>query len=217
MTERKASSDHYMDHETWALRNEYLRNKYLPSRPSNQAKDNGEHRDGRDHQAEEEHIPGVKYLDDDNDLSYPAYEKQPWELPPFPHPCFVPRPEQIYIYNMADMRREAAAGAEDFELVVQDIDSQGWAAGFDDMAKLLKWGDRFRFDTPEHFDGWWWFSGVRDLVKDAADVLARTPPPQDGFYGSDVAGTPWEVTPEHFAASVAGSGTKTGNKKKVDA
>lgn len=152
-----------MDEHTWSLRNEYLRNKYLPKKRSNRAANKDEHHHGRDLQAEKKHIPGVKYLDDDNDRSHPAYEKQPWELPPFPHPCFVPRPDQICIYNMADLRREAAAeaaaGVKDvFGLVVQDIDSQGWAAGFDDMAKLLKWGDRFRFDTPEQFDGWCEFS-----------------------------------------------------------
>lgn len=49
-----------------------------------------------------------------------------------------------------------------------------------------------------------WESDIRAMVKDASDILARAPTPPDGFYDSDVAGTPWVATPEHLAASVAG-------------
>lgn len=143
----------------------------------------------RDFQVEGEHFPGVKYLDDDNDRSYPAYEKRA-----------CPRPRQIHISNMADLRREAARGEPVFEAVVCHIDTNGWAAGFDDIVKWLKWG-RHGFNTPQDFDDWWFLGGIWEMVRDAAEVLARTPVPQDGFYGPDVAGTPWEATQAHLAAS----------------
>lgn len=149
MAEENAALEPWVDDYYSALLDEYL-----PSHRSDQTKDNNDYSKVQDHQVEEEYFPGVKYLNDDNDRNYPAYEKQPWELPPFPHPCLFPRPDQFFIHNMADLRREAASGEPILELVVQDIDYEGWAAGFEDMAKLLKWGDRFRFNTPEHFDGW---------------------------------------------------------------
>lgn len=49
-----------------------------------------------------------------------------------------------------------------------------------------------------------WESDIRTMVRDASVIIANAPTPPDGFYDSDVAGTPYVATPEHLAASVAG-------------
>lgn len=144
-----------------------------PSQRVDEANDINNHLpQGGDEQVEEEHFPGVRYLDDDNNRSYPAYERpppssvSPWLTPAFlsrlgepdiPNVSrlrrLVPRRTKLYITNMDDLRREAARGERGFQVIVRDIDSKGWAAAFDDVFKWLKWS-KYGFYTPEHFGDW---------------------------------------------------------------
>lgn len=130
-----------------------------------------------DNPVEEIYVPWVGDLPDiiDNDHSYSAYEPET-SSSLSPQEPVDPFSGQIRISCMDDLRYLAAAGEPVFGEVIDDIDMEGWAAGFDDMFKFLKLGERFVFDTPEAFEAFCVFSPFElhslALLSDIAHLLS---------------------------------------------
>lgn len=87
----------------------------------------------------------------DNDRSPSTYEEQPEVSSFVPGSLFVPNDGLIHIGCMSDLRLLGYRNPI-FTDIVRDIDMEGWAAGFDDMFKFLKLGERFPWPTAEAFE-----------------------------------------------------------------
>lgn len=132
-------------------------NDQQPDQEADQMAETGGDPQNVDHPAIEDHFPwgtpsGIDLENDNNnDRNHSTHEGQREAHPSVPGSSLVPNDGLIHIGCMSDLRSLATRDPI-FTDIVHDINMEGWAAGFDDMFKFLKLGERFLWPTAEAFE-----------------------------------------------------------------
>lgn len=137
--------------------NPFPSNDPQPYQEADQMTDAGGDAQNVDHPVVEEYFPpwgnpsGIDLENgNDNGRSTSTYEEQPEVSSFVTEYLFVPNDGLIHIGCMSDLRLLGCRNPI-FTDIVHDINMEGWAAGFDDMFKFLKLGERFPWPTAEAF------------------------------------------------------------------